>query len=73
MNWALIKDPTDPGGMLKWMEEVLRQAEKNNDKVYILGHIPPNAAIVEWGRRYNALVDRFSYIIRGQFFGHSHR
>ena len=22
--------------------------------------------------RYNALVDRFSYIIRGQFFGHTH-
>lgn len=20
MNWVLLTDPTDPGGMLKWME-----------------------------------------------------
>ena len=25
-----------------------------------------------WSLRYNAIVDRFSYTIRGQFFGHTH-
>lgn len=25
-----------------------------------------------WSLRYNAIIDRFSYTIRGQFFGHSH-
>lgn len=27
----------------------------------------------EWSIRFNALVERYSYIIRGQFYGHSHR
>lgn len=72
MNWVLLEDPTDPGDMLKWMEQELRKAEESGDKVYITGHIPPNEAMVEWGWRYNALVDRFSYTIRGQFYGHTH-
>jgi sphingomyelin phosphodiesterase len=25
-----------------------------------------------WALRYNAIVDRFSYTIRGQFYGHTH-
>jgi len=25
-----------------------------------------------WALRYNAIVDRFSYLIRGQFYGHTH-
>jgi sphingomyelin phosphodiesterase len=27
---------------------------------------------IEWSGRYTALVDRFTNIIRGQFFGHTH-
>lgn len=26
----------------------------------------------DWGSRYNVLVNRFAYTIRGQYFGHSH-
>lgn len=26
----------------------------------------------DWSMRFNALTDRYSYIIRGQFYGHSH-
>ena len=40
--------------------------------MYITGHIPPNEAMIEWSLRYNALVDRFNYVIRGQFYGHTH-
>jgi len=28
--------------------------------------------LIEWAERYTALIDRFSHIIRGQFFGHTH-
>ena len=31
-----------------------------------------NIFVVEWSSRYRALVDRFTNIIRGQFFGHTH-
>lgn len=40
--------------------------------MYIIGHIPPSDNLEDWGARYNILVDRFNYIIRGQFFGHTH-
>jgi sphingomyelin phosphodiesterase len=40
--------------------------------VYIIGHIPPNNNMNSWALRYNAIVDRFSYNIRGQFYGHTH-
>lgn len=40
--------------------------------VYIIGHIPPKGNLNDWAIRFNALVDRYSYNIRGQFYGHTH-
>ena len=40
--------------------------------MYIVGHIPPSSFLFEWGERFSALVDRYSYTIRGQFYGHTH-
>ena len=40
--------------------------------MWIIGHIGPGSALNEWSMRFNALTDRYSYIIRGQFYGHSH-
>jgi sphingomyelin phosphodiesterase len=56
------------------MEGVLRAAELNGEYVFIMGHIPPGDSnyLSQCSRRYNALIDRFSYLIRGQFFGHTH-
>jgi len=31
-----------------------------------------NVIFLVWSARYRALVDRFTNIIRGQFFGHTH-
>ena len=28
---------------------------------------------IEWAERYAALIDRFSHVVRGQFFGHTHQ
>jgi sphingomyelin phosphodiesterase len=74
LNFFLIRDPTDPGGQIAWMEQVLRQAEKEGEFVYIIGHIPAGDVtfLSQCSLRYNALTDRFSHIIRGQFFGHTH-
>lgn len=56
------------------MEELLRKAEKDNEHVYIIGHIPPgdNTFMSECSKRYNALIDRFERVVKGQFFGHTH-
>jgi sphingomyelin phosphodiesterase len=40
--------------------------------VYIIGHIPPNNNLNDWAVRYNALMDRYAYTVRSQFFGHTH-
>lgn len=72
MNWFLLRDPTDPGKMLVWLQNQLHQSQKINQYVWIIGHISPKSALNDWGMRYNALIDRYSYIIRGQFYGHSH-
>jgi sphingomyelin phosphodiesterase len=58
--------------MLKWMQEELKKSELKGQFVYIIGHIPPNNNMNTWALRYNAIIDRFSYTIRGQFYGHTH-
>lgn len=74
LNFYLIKDPTDPFKQFDWLESVLRQAEKDDEKVLIISHIPPGDTnyMSECSKRYIAIVDRFQNIIRGQFFGHTH-
>jgi sphingomyelin phosphodiesterase len=74
LNFYLIRNPTDPGNQFEWLENVLRDSEKNGEFVFIIGHIPPGDStyLSQCSKRYNALVDRFSNIIRGQFYGHTH-
>ena len=57
-----------------WLENVLREAERNGEYVYILDHFPINGdfTLYECSRRLQALFDRFDYIIRGYFSGHTH-
>jgi sphingomyelin phosphodiesterase len=72
-NWFNLRNPTDPGSMLKWIEAELKASEAAGQLVYIIGHIPPASAMNDWAMRFNALTERYSYNIRGQFYGHTHR
>ena len=72
LNWFLLEDPTDPGGMLDWVEKELKESEAAGQFVYIIGHISPRSAMNDWSMRFNALTDRYSYTIRGQYYGHQH-
>ena len=38
--WLAIKNE-DPAGQLKWLVQVLLRAEKDGEKVHIIGHVPP--------------------------------
>lgn len=71
-NWFLLRDPTDPGKMLKWLRDELYQSEADSEFVYIISHFYSGSCLEEWARVYTALVDRFNHIIRGQFAGHIH-
>lgn len=74
MNWYVVPNHTDPLGQLQFMEEVLELAEHNNEIVYIIGHIPPGDVFTlgKYMVRYRALINRFTNIIRGQYYGHTH-
>ncbi len=74
LNFYLIRNPTDPQTQIDWMEKVLRKAEKDGEVVYLVSHIPPGdvSLLSECAKRQKALIDRFSHIIRGQFYGHTH-
>jgi len=74
MNTWLILNSTDPGNMLAWVRDELYEAEKANQKVIVLGHIPHGGHFSEsnWARRYEVIANRFRNTIVGQFFGHTH-
>ncbi|KAI2655756.1 Acid sphingomyelinase-like phosphodiesterase 3b [Labeo rohita] len=70
-----IKDPAD---QFSWADKVLQDAAKNNEKVYIIGHVPPGFFEKkrdkawfrkEFNKRYIDLIQKHSAVIQGQFFG----
>ncbi|CAD8071043.1 unnamed protein product [Paramecium primaurelia] len=71
-NWYLLKDPTDPTGFLEWAEQELKDSELKDQAVYFTAHIFTQECMVPWARRFNALVERYAYIVRGQIYGHAH-
>jgi sphingomyelin phosphodiesterase len=74
INFNLIKNPTDPKDELKWLEDTLRKSEQAEEVVYLIRHIPIGDGFFldECAKRHLAIIDRFSHIIRGQFYGHTH-
>ncbi|CAD8174960.1 unnamed protein product [Paramecium octaurelia] len=71
-NWYLLKDPTDPTGFLDWAEQELKKSEQKDQAVYFTAHIYTSSCLVPWARRFNALVERYAFIVRGQIYGHAH-
>lgn len=73
IRW-LFYDDVDPYGQLQWLVQVLVEAEKNNEKVHILSHIPngDGTCLFNWNREYIKIINRFASIIAAQFNGHTH-
>jgi len=73
-NFKLIGEQNDPGQEFEWLENLLRQMEKDNEIGIMIGHIPPGNldCTHEFALRMRALQDRFQHIIRLNLFGHTH-
>jgi len=71
--WLWLND-TDPTGQLAWLAKVLDSAEQKNEKVYVIGHIPPGSSgcYSAYGQRYYNIINQYNNTVIGQFFGHSH-
>ncbi|XP_076750001.1 sphingomyelin phosphodiesterase 1 [Xylocopa sonorina] len=73
-NWWLWYQPKDPDNQLQWLVNVLLEAERNNEFVHILSHIPANSnsCLNTWKREYLRIINRFSHLIKAEFNGHTH-
>ncbi|NWI04902.1 ASM phosphodiesterase, partial [Tichodroma muraria] len=71
-NFWLLINATDPAGQLQWLMGVLADAERDGEKVHIIGHIPPAHCLRSWSWNYYRIVNRFEGTIAAQFFGHTH-
>ncbi|CAL8358759.1 unnamed protein product [Arctogadus glacialis] len=77
----LTNNMIDPAGQFHWAEQVLTEASRNKEKVYIIGHVPPGFFEKkrskpwfrpEFNQRYVDMVQKHHPVIQGQFFGHHH-
>ncbi|EPY77488.1 sphingomyelin phosphodiesterase, acid-like 3A [Camelus ferus] len=73
---------TDPANQLKWLENTLNISQQNKEKVYIIAHVPVgylpfSRSITAMREYYNEklieIFRKYSNIIAGQFYGHTHR
>ncbi|KAM3931611.1 cyclic GMP-AMP phosphodiesterase SMPDL3A [Leptodactylus fuscus] len=73
---------TDPADQFIWLEETLKLSRQNNEKVYIIAHVPigflPFAAFItamrdSFNERLVKIFRTYSDVIAGQFYGHTHR
>ncbi|XP_016043327.1 acid sphingomyelinase-like phosphodiesterase 3b isoform X1 [Erinaceus europaeus] len=71
----------DPARQFQWLDEVLTNASRAGEKVYIIGHVPPGffekTQHKAWFREafnaeYLKVVHKHHKVIAGQFFGHQH-
>uniref|UniRef100_A0A667GLZ1 Sphingomyelin phosphodiesterase acid like 3B n=1 Tax=Lynx canadensis TaxID=61383 RepID=A0A667GLZ1_LYNCA len=71
----------DPARQFQWLEDVLTNASRAKEMVYIIGHVPPgffektrNKAWFREGfnEEYLKVVRKHHHVIAGQFFGHHH-
>lgn len=74
-NWWLLLNSTDPADELLWLINELQSSELVNEKVLIIGHIPPgsNDCLQVWSSNYYRIVNRYESTITAQFFGHTHQ
>lgn len=73
-NFWLLQNSTDPMSQLQWLINELQMAETINEKVHIIGHIPPGSKDCSkiWSYNYFEIVARYENTITAQFFGHTH-
>jgi sphingomyelin phosphodiesterase len=73
-NFYIIGQINDPGNQFEWLENLLRQMEKDGEIAIFIGHMSPGIAdcVSEVSDRLRVLFDRFQHIIRLNLFGHTH-
>ncbi|UKZ47975.1 hypothetical protein TrVGV298_002211 [Trichoderma virens] len=69
-----VMDGPDPDNQLQWLIEELDSAERNGDRVYIIGHMPMGSsdAFHDASNYFDQVINRYQSTIAAMFFGHTH-
>uniref|UniRef100_A0AAR5P2U4 Sphingomyelin phosphodiesterase n=1 Tax=Dendroctonus ponderosae TaxID=77166 RepID=A0AAR5P2U4_DENPD len=73
-NWWLLYETNFLREQIEFLKTQLIEAESRGQFVHIISHVFPGEkeCVEPWEANYNALITRFSHLIKGQFFGHTH-
>ncbi|GAB6027706.1 Acid sphingomyelinase-like phosphodiesterase 3b [Chamberlinius hualienensis] len=83
-NTLVTENDVDPLGQLSWLDQTLTDIAANNQKAYIVAHIPPGMFgrkvtpfgqkwfRDEFNKQYMDYIVKHSDVIIGQFYGHDH-
>lgn len=78
-NYLNLINTTNPdnSGILSWMITELQHAEDNNERVWIIGHVPSgwdgDSLLQNPTNFFYQIIDRYSpHVIANLFFGHKH-
>lgn len=74
LNFWLLQNSNDPYKELEWLIRELQKAELADEKVHIIGHMPPGSSdcVKIWSSNYYDIIGRYENTIAAQFFGHEH-
>lgn len=76
LNFYVLLNEQVPAAENQWnyTRTILQQARQNNEKVIIVGHIPPGGtdAIPTYGSVYSTIISEYSDVVVLQVFGHTH-
>lgn len=77
VNWWLYSStmPPDPSAVFAFLITTLQAAEDANERVWILGHIPPGRpdTLYDYSATLGAIATRYAATIAALFRGHTHR
>jgi len=74
LNFYFLLGEIDPENQFQWLIDILTKSEEIHEKVLIIGHIPCPIwdSLPYWCTQYTEIAVRFSNIIVGHLYGHTH-
>ena len=74
-NRFVVGELGDSMGQMEWLENLLRQMEKDGEIGILFAHISPgmDACFSEVSSKIQTLMDRFQHVLRLNLFGHTHK
>mmetsp|Transcript_33587 Transcript_33587/g.24240 ORF Transcript_33587/g.24240 Transcript_33587/m.24240 type:complete len:384 (-) Transcript_33587:78-1229(-) len=71
-NWFILGQRNDPGNQLDFLESELSVIEQAGGIALIIQHIQPRNCQIQYGARFQALMERYQHVVRFGLMGHTH-